>query len=53
MLGGLMVLIGHFAFMGSGIYVYYGWDVMEPIGYFLNTGCAIYITKKSDLKYII
>lgn len=44
MLGGLMVLIGHFCFMSSGIYIYYDWDVMEPIGYFLNTGGAIYLS---------
>ena len=44
MFAGLFVLLGHFAFMGSGIYVYYSWDVMEPIGYFLNTGGAIYLS---------
>ena len=44
MLGGLFVLCGHFCFMGAGIYVYYDWDVMEPIGYFLNTGGMIYLS---------
>ncbi|CAD8110114.1 unnamed protein product [Paramecium sonneborni] len=44
MFGGFLVLCGHFCFMGAGIYVYYNWDVMEPIGYFLNTGGMIYLS---------
>jgi len=44
MFGGLLVLCGHFCFMGAGIYVYYDWNVMEPIGYFLNTGGVIYLS---------
>lgn len=44
MLGGLFVLIGHFCFMSAGIYVYFDWGTMEPIGYFLNTGGAIYLS---------
>lgn len=44
MFGGFLILCGHFCFMGAGIYVYYNWDVMEPIGYFLNTGGMIYLS---------
>lgn len=51
MAGGLMVLFGHFSFMAAGIYVYYDWNVMEPIGYFLNTGGMIYLSYQY-FKYI-
>jgi hypothetical protein len=44
MLGGIFVLMGHFMFMAAGIYVYYDWNFMEPIGYFLNTGGTIYLS---------
>lgn len=44
MFGGIFVLLGHFMFMSAGIYVYFDWNVMEPIGYFLNTGGIIYLS---------
>lgn len=38
---GLVVLGGNIAFVWSGTYVFYSWDIMEPLAYFVSSMGAI------------
>lgn len=38
---GLMFLGGNIAFIWSGTYVFYSWDIVEPLAYFASSLAAI------------
>jgi hypothetical protein len=54
-LGGSSILIGQFAAIVGGTFVFYSWDVMEPISYIMlfsnfTFGFFFYTLLRKDLK---
>ncbi len=51
---GLGLLIGNIAFIWSGTYIFYSWDIIEPISYFIASMASIILTAqflKMDKPY--
>lgn len=51
---GSTIFMGQFAFIVSGTFVFYSWDIMEPIAYTMllanfTTGFFFYALKKQDM----
>ena len=51
--GGLLVLLAQWAYVGTGTFIYYSWDVMEPQAYLIGLGNVIagmsfYILKRRE-----
>jgi hypothetical protein len=44
MASGLCFLIGNIAFIWSGTYIFYSWDIIEPVAYFLSSFAGILLT---------
>lgn len=40
---GLVVLLGHFSFVGVGTYYVWSWDVVEPLAYFVELAGSIFL----------
>jgi hypothetical protein len=50
---GLAILLAQWAYVGSGTFIYYSWDVMEPQAYLIGlgnviVGMAFYILKRRE-----
>ena len=41
---GLLAIAFNFYLVGGGTYIYYSWDVMEPIAYFIQSSVQILFT---------
>lgn len=43
---GLMFLGGNIAFIWSGTYIFYSWDIIEPLAYFVSSLGAIVLASQ-------
>ncbi len=41
---GWLAIGGNFAFVSSGTYMIWSWDIMEPMAYFLTSAGSIYLS---------
>ena len=56
LIGGFSVAMGQLVGMGSLIYIFYSWDVIEPVTYMVGTwwavvGMSFYLRYRNDFEY--
>jgi len=43
---GMLLILGNVGFIWSGTYIYYSWDIIEPIAYFISSLAGIIISSR-------